>query len=250
MGVYMSERKIIDVHAHIVPEVDDGARSIKESCRLLCLAARQGITEVIATPHSIRGKSVEELKAVIEQLQKEMQHLYPEFVLHLGQENYYREELPVRLKERKALTMTESRYVLVEFDPMVSYEALYRGIHTLSSIGYLPVLAHVERYSCMRREERMSELTNKGCLLQMNYSSLQGRWYEKNVRWCRKQVTEGRIHLLGTDMHRTDFRPPMIMEALGWLEGHVDSERFEAMTYKNPLRLISYKNKEEVHQEK
>lgn len=246
----MSEKKIIDVHAHIVPEVDDGARSIKESCRLLCLAARQGITEVIATPHSIRGKSVEELKTVTGQIQEEMRSLYPEFTLHLGQENYYREELPARLREGKALTMTDSRYVLVEFDPMVTYESLYRGIRTLSSIGYLPVLAHVERYSCMRREERMSELTDKGCLLQMNYKSLQGRWFNKDVRWCRRQAAEGRIHLLGTDMHRTDFRPPVITEALEWLESHVDSELYEAMTYKNPLRLISCKNKEEVRQEK
>ncbi len=246
----MNERKIIDVHAHIVPEVDDGARSIKESCRLLSLAAGQGIREVIATPHSFRGKRVEELKAVTEQIQKEMRYLYPDFTLHLGQENFYREELPARLREGKALTMTDSRYVLVEFDPEVTYDALYRGIHTLSSIGYLPVLAHVERYRCMRREERMEELTDKGCFLQMNYKSLQGRWYNKNVRWCRRQVTEGRIHLLGTDMHRTDFRPPVITEALGWLESHVDGEQLDAMTRKNPLKLICYKNKDEVHQEK
>ncbi len=246
----MSERKIIDVHAHIVPGVDDGARSIKESCRLLCLAARQGVVSAIATPHSIKGKNVEELKAVIRQIQQEVRLFYPEFTLYLGQENFYCEELLNCLREGKALTMTDSRYVLVEFDPMVTYEALYRGIYTLSSIGYLPVLAHVERYPCVRREERLSELAGRGCLLQMNYRSLQGRWYNRNVRWCRRQVLEGRIDLLGTDMHRTDFRPPMILEALGWLEDHVDAEHLDAMTYKNPLRLISCRDREKVHQEK
>ena len=109
--------------------------------------------------------------------------------------------------------MAESRYVLVEFDPAVSYGQLMRGVRRLSEAGYWPILAHIERNFCLR-EHGLEEIFSLGCYLQMNFASLQGHWYQKDVRWCRKQVEEGRIQFLGTDLHRTDFRPPVITEAV------------------------------------
>ena len=74
----------------------------------------------------------------------------PDFQLYLGQENFYHEELTERLDQGEALTMAESRYVLVDFDPAVSYGQLMRGVRRLSEAGYWPILAHIERYFCLR----------------------------------------------------------------------------------------------------
>ena len=103
--------------------------------------------------------------------------------------------------------------------------------------GYTPILAHMERYGCLRKKGT-SELLDIGCKLQMNYDSIQGHWFSPEVRWCREQVKSGVIHFLGTDMHRSDYRPPQITEALKWLDGHIDAQQIWCITYQNALRVI------------
>lgn len=232
-------RSIIDIHAHILPKVDDGARSLKEACRMLQMAVSQGVTAVIATPHYSRRRELQHLEELVCSVQQEMRKEHPDFTVYPGQETYYHEELPARLLEGKASTMAGSRYVLVEFDPGDSYERIFRGIRALLTAGYFPILAHIERYECLRKEERLQELGSGGCIFQMNYGSLKGRLFDSDVRWCRRQVSLGRVQLLGTDMHRTDFRPPEIAEPMRWLENHIKEELLDAMTRKNPLCIIN-----------
>lgn len=233
-----SELRVIDVHAHILPGIDDGSRTMEESIRLLEMAVSQGISAVIATPHYSRHGKNADLDRLTEELRTAVHDRLPELLLYTGQETYYHESLPERLKEKQAWTLSGSPYVLVEFSPGDSYQQLYRGIRKLVSFGYIPVLAHVERYACLRQGRNLEELMGCGCRLQMNYDSLKGSFLSSETRWCRKQVLEGRIFLLGTDMHRLDFRPPDIREPLSWLEGHVEPELLRKMVHDNALRII------------
>ncbi len=229
---------IIDIHAHILPGVDDGSRTMDESCQLLRMAVSQGISSVIATPHYSRRHDMPGLEELADRTRQEFSREFPDFGLYLGQETYYHEELPQRLKSGKARTMAGSSYVLVEFDPNVRYEKLFRGIRGLLTSGYIPILAHMERYGCLKREGDLAELADSGCIFQMNYESLAGNWLQPHVRWCRRQVSLGRIHLLGTDMHRIDYRYPDITGTLKWLESHVDEGLLEDMVRGNALRVI------------
>lgn len=235
------ERKIIDVHAHILPGVDDGARSMEQSCRMLQMAVRQGITAVIATPHYSRRKELSQLPQLVGQLQEQIRKSYPDFTVYPGQETCYHEGLPERLREGKAWTLAGSSYVLVEFEETASYEELLRGIRALMNAGYRAVLAHMERYPCLRREGAMRELSGNGCVFQMNYESLQGKGIltDKEVYWCRRQVRNGRISLLGTDMHDLERRSPDIRKAMRWLESHVEEELLDDMIFRNPLHIIN-----------
>jgi protein-tyrosine phosphatase len=76
--------------------------------------------------------------------------------------------------------------------------------------------------------------------MQMNYESLAGHWFQPETRWCRRQIQEERIDLLGTDMHRTDFRPPNIRPALRWLEKNVSPEYLERLTGGNARHVIKH----------
>lgn len=230
--------KIIDIHAHVLPGVDDGARDWKESVRMLMLAASQGITEVVATPHYSRRHEIHGVKELAEELTRRIQKFYPEFRVHSGQELYYHEELTERLKQGKGQTLAGGRFILIEFNPSVSYRSLFQGVRKLQMAGYKPVLAHIERYGCLR-QAGLEDLISGGCFLQMNYDSLCGRFYQSEVRWCRRQVEEGKIHVLASDMHRMDYRPPEIENALGWLERHINPERLEQMLYQNPFEIIN-----------
>ena len=102
------------------------------------------------------------------------------------------------LKQGQALTLEGTRCVLVEFDPQEAYHSLYQAVRKMTMARYIPVIAHVERYFCLREGKNLEELVQCGCRLQMNYSSLEGNGiWNREVRWCRRQVLEGRIHILG-----------------------------------------------------
>lgn len=232
---------IIDVHAHIIPGVDDGARVMRESVRMLKLAAEQGVVGVIATPHYSRRHVLNGLKERAADVQKAIRETYPDFFVYPGQETFYHAELAERLKAGEAYTMANSRYVLVEFDPSVPYRELFQGIRKLVSSGYHPILAHMERYVCLRKAGT-EELRSCGCKLQMNYESLQGSWFSSETRWCRKQVEQGVIQLLGTDMHRINSRPPKITESIKWLENHVSPDYIDRLTRRNALHIIRNEN--------
>ena len=161
------------------------------------------------------------------------------FSIRMGsQETYYKEELLRDLENGRALPLNGSRYVLVEFDPSVPYQNLYRGIRQLLSAGYVPIVAHMERYRCLREERNLQDLRRSGCLLQMNYDSLNGSIFQAETRWCRNQVKKGYIHLMGTDMHRIDWREPKIQEALKWLENHLDEEMLRRLLRTNAIKVL------------
>lgn len=231
---------LIDIHAHVLPGVDDGARTTQEACELVEQAAKAGFRAIVATPHYSRRRGAEGCAEAAEELRK----VIPSgFEIYLGQETYFHEELVDNLKAGKALTMAGSRYVLVEFDTGVSFQALSRAMRRLLTAGYVPILAHMERYACLREEKNLDGICRSGCLLQMNYESLEGHWFGSEVRWCRKQVLEGKIHFLGTDMHRMDYRPPQITKAMEWLESAVTRKKLSRhllknMTYRNAEKML------------
>ncbi len=174
-------------------------------------AYRQGIKTIIATPHYRQGQDIEQLKELTGILRHEAQKLDPGYGIFLGQELMDSEEIVKELRSGRALTMAGSSFVLIEFLPGVSYSRLYQRLRQLQSAGYIPILAHAERYACLREEGRLGELKESGYLIQMNYRSLTGSMFNRNTQWCRRQILKENIHLLGTDMHNTGARAPHTM---------------------------------------
>lgn len=229
---------IIDIHIHILPDVDDGAADWDETRWMLQCAYEQGIRSLIATPHYSRHQDVERLRQFAGRLDDEAKRIDPDFQVYLGQEILYFDSLVERLKEGHALTMAGSRHVLVEFMPEVPYKKLYQAVRSVLMAGYYPIIAHVERYRALREEGQMEELAETGCRMQMNYRSLQGGVFDQNARWCRRQVQAGRIAFLGTDAHHRDHRTPEIAKSLQWLESHVGEAELGDMTGGNALEVI------------
>ena len=235
--------EVIDIHCHIIPGVDDGSSSMEESVRLLKDAYRQGVRSVIATPHYSRRSQNAGRHAVQEQLRTELEYMVraeidPSFSVYLGQEAYYHEDLPERIREGFCWSMTGSRYLLVEFDVRSDYETIFRGLRSIRNEGYSPILAHIERFPSIRRKGGIEEIRSLGVRMQMNYESLEGSVFSSEVRWCREQVRSGVIDVMGSDMHRLDFRPPNITGGLNWMRKHLDADEFRRLTLDNPLRII------------
>ena len=218
---------LIDVHAHILPGVDDGAKSMRETSEMLEMAWEQGIREIIATPHYVCGGnrcSAEEVREIVRQVQEEARAIDPEFYIYSGNEVLYFGSMTEDLREGRILTLGDSRYVLVEFYDNVSYREIFQAVRQITMAGYGMVIAHVERYSCLREKGRLDELARAGAFLQMNYGSLEEGVLSADGRWCRRQAAEGRIHLLGTDMHNMGRRAPRAAAAASWLVRKVGEE--------------------------
>lgn len=229
---------MIDIHAHILPGVDDGARDWEESMAMAQLSRQQGFCRIFATPHHSRRKGCGRLKELAGELQKRIEERVPGMSLILGEELYYYDDLVEDIKARRALTLGGSRFALVEFDPVISYETMYQAVRKMNLARFVPVIAHMERYLCLRRAENLEELMKCDCRMQMNYSSLLGKGvFNRDVRWCRAQVLGERVHYLATDMHRMDYRTPEVGEALKWLNRHVDEKRRSALVYDNAARI-------------
>lgn len=231
--------RIIDVHAHILPGVDDGAADWEEARWMLACAYKQGIRTIIATPHYSRRQETGRLRELARQLDAEAKQIAPDFKILLGQEILYFDSIVEALAEGQALTMADSRYVLVEFMPDSSFHKIFQAVRRLLVSGYHPIIAHVERYGAMRDEAHMQELIRAGCYLQMNYRSLQGQILDRDTRWCRRQVLERRIHMLATDMHNKNARTPEIAKSLRWLSDHIDESQLTYMMEKNAGRILS-----------
>ena len=227
---------MIDIHSHILPGVDDGASSMKESLHMLSMARRQGITDVFATSH----------------YSKAFPNRDPEKLRRLRDELMSRANRPVKgpdgkisvirlLEEGKLLTLADSNYVLVEFMPSVPYSEICTAVRNLSRAGYAPVVAHAERYRCLRKGKRVEELIDLEALIQMNYRSVSGDWKDSTARWCKDNLKKKNIHFMGTDMHNIGNRMPDTKEAMSWMRKHLDSTYLKQITKENALRIAEDK---------
>ena len=180
--------EMIDIHAHILPGIDDGARNWEETGRLLEAAWAQGVRHIIATPHFSRKTDMEQLRQLKAGVRELAHRKGLELEISLGQELRYFEELPLYLEQGRALTLAESRYALVEFKPGDGFQTIRRAVRELVQYGFIPVLAHAERYLCLRETGRTEELVQSGACLQVNAESLTGGLFDRTAAWCLKEI--------------------------------------------------------------
>ncbi len=224
----------IDIHAHILPGVDDGARDWNEADRLLSLSYDQGVRHIIATPHFKIDQDTKLLRHLSMELELRANAISENYHISLGQEIMYFESVLDYLDSGKALTLAGSRYVLVEFEPSASFHKIKRAVRQLVQASYLPVIAHVERCVSLVQDERAGELAGYGAYLQMNAGSLAGGWLDRRSRWCRKSLQKGLIHFLASDMHNMQNRAPNLNGAVSWIERHAGEETADQTARSNP----------------
>lgn len=234
---------LFDLHSHILPGLDDGARDLEETKKLIDMAYEQGIRHIIATPHYIKGENYytrDQLLECFEQVKKMEAIIHPDLELYLGHEIFYSISIIDDLKAGEIQTLNGTRYVLVEFSNHISYRELQQAMRNIILARYNPIIAHMERYECLfKHSERVRELQKMGVYFQMNVGSVIGGFFDRRVRECRKLILEGDIQLLGTDMHSIKHRPPRMAEAMEWINKKVPDELRKKLLYENPIRVLN-----------
>lgn len=199
---------MIDTHSHVLPGIDDGSKSFKESLDILRGLAKQGITELICTPHYIAETKQISTRAKNEKLLKELQTKADEqeinIQLHLGNEIYIDRDIAKFLRTKKISPLSgQGKYLLIEL-PMSGEFPQYEDIFIdLQQKGWKIILAHPERYQTTKKDyDIITNLHKSGILFQCNLGSFIGQYGRHAQKTARKIAKDNYIFCLGTDIHR------------------------------------------------
>ena len=231
---------IIDVHCHIVPEVDDGAKTLEESKQMLQIAYDEGIRTIIATPH-FRSRmfecSMEKRKSQYEKLKEVAKNIGEGMTIIFGCECYADSGLIERLETGECGTIGNTSYVLTEFSERRDFAYVRHMVYELICNGYEPIVAHVERYEYLKREH-IEELISLGAKMQINAESIIGKEGRKVKKFCKMMMKEGFLSFIGTDAHGSKDRPPEIASCAAYIEKKMGRDYAKRILVDNPLEII------------
>ena len=197
---------MIDTHSHILPSVDDGAKDIVETFRILNEACDAGFTDIFATSHYIEGEyefNKTDRKYIIDAIMQKVNDEGLNINIHIGAEGYISNDLPDLIKEGVVPTLGESRYVLFELPLRAKVMYTDEVILKLTKMNLIPVIAHPERYELIQDDPGIAiDWIEAGALLQCNYASIIGRYGNTAKETLYKLLDANAVHFLGTDNHR------------------------------------------------
>lgn len=235
------KKMIIDVHCHILPGVDDGAKNPQVTRKMLEIARSEGIDAIIATPHFESGMTPEFLARragamrITEELAAEFD---PEIKIYQGNEIFYGESAIEALDRGEAKTINGTDYVLVEFPVYAEFGYIEKAIRNIMYAGYKPVIAHIERYEGMSKKHQVEELSNHGVLMQVNASTLTGAMGFGIKHYVFKLMKAGLIDLIGTDAHGVNRRRPEMREAIRVIDKKFGVAYRRLLCEANPERML------------
>ncbi len=236
---------MIDFHSHILPNIDDGSRSIEETFNLIKEAKNVGFNAIVSTSHYMENyyeTNVPEREVWINAIYENLQVKNIDIRLYLGNEIYLSENIIKLLEEGKASTINDTSYVLFEMPLNAEPLNLYDIVYEMIQCKLVPILAHPERYSFVQKDpELIYDLIQKGVLMQANYGSIIGQYGEKAKMIVKKFLKNNMIHFLGTDVHRQNTIYPRIPECLAEINSLIGEEKLEELSNENPL--LALKNK-------
>ncbi len=233
---------MIDIHSHIIPNVDDGARSVEETFNILKEAQEAGFTDVILTSHFLLNyyeTNAQELIFWKEKLQEVLKKQGTKINLHSGMEIYITNQMEELLENKKILTLANSRYMLIELPLATNVKYFDYVVYYLEAKGIKPIIAHPERYKCVQKDpDIVEEYIEKGCLIQCNYGSivnLYGREAEKTIKTILKR---NQVHFLGSDVHRENGTYLIILDAIKKIRKIIGENKINELTTINPKKIL------------
>ena len=236
---------MIDIHNHGLFEVDDGASSKEEAVRMLQDAAEQGITAIVLTPHYRHGMfkyQTELVDAHFAELKKEAEKIGIE--LFLGCEYHVNSRIIEYLQQGRCHSMADGKYVLTEYSYETEYAYIVEWTRILLRNGYIPIIAHAERYECIfKQPQRVDELIRYGAYVQLNADSVLGKVGLRLKLFCGKVLKENcECIIISSDAHDLKLRMSRLKQCYDYVERKFGSETAELVFERNPGCVAGMKN--------
>jgi len=229
---------MIDIHCHILPGIDDGARDWETTLEMCRLARQDGVTHIVATPHANYEYQYDRTAhlALLDQLRARV----PELSFSLGCDfhlSYDNVEDARQHLDRYAIG--ETRYLLVELSEYSTFNVA-QTLYQLQAAGLLPILTHPERNPIIvSQPELLDQLASAGCLFQITANSLTGFWGKRAQQFCVEMLRERMVHFIASDAHGVKNRTPVLSQARDAAARIVGPAEAEKLVAANPAAVVS-----------
>lgn len=233
---------MIDIHSHILPSIDDGAKTLEDSLEIIKELVSQGVTDIIATPHYVDEtiysspltKNLELLKELKEKIKAENIKAR----IYLGNELYISNRIKELLEDGEITTLANSKYLLVELpldEEFPNYEDI---LMDLMNSGFKVILAHPERYRLAKDDEEFLENLHKmGVLFQCNMGSINGKYGSEAKKLVKRLAKNKMIFAFGSDIHHPN-RNDFIVRARKKLAKYYDKNELNKVLVINPSKIL------------
>lgn len=233
---------MIDLHMHVLPGVDDGAPDIETSLEMCRIAFESGVEGIVATSHGNLDPplTTEKYKRVYRLLKQELQNHKIPVSLYTGMEIFMDGDAVSRLENTELLTLNGTRYVLVEFDFGEDLWMVNEYIQMLLEAGYIPVIAHAERYFFVQEHpEEVFRWVERGCVIQGNKGSFLGAFGKRERDTAFSLLEHNLIHVVSSDAHGTKKRNPDMRNIRRFLEENAGAKTRQLLLRINPAKILS-----------
>ncbi len=234
---------MIDLHSHVLPELDDGAKNLDEAVRLCSLGRINHLKKIVTTPHfNALGdidNFIRQRDTKLELLRNALIEKKVDIQLYAGAEVFVDDDIFFS-QNLKKLTINNSRYLLVEFDFFEpKFKDISQYLTEIYNMGLVPIVAHPERYAYFQHDyDAINELASRGVLFQLNAGSLASRDGREEFELAYEMAYKGVASFIATDAHSLYNRPNDIGEMLREFPQDIDPSHMERMLVKNPQRVI------------
>ncbi|MGN0160210.1 MAG: CpsB/CapC family capsule biosynthesis tyrosine phosphatase [Lachnospiraceae bacterium] len=240
------EEGFVDLHTHVIPYTDDGASDSDTALWMLTQAYEEGTRTLVATPHFHPAKVRCDEDAVYQnflQLKEEASKRVPGIRLEYGREclcNYaFLEALE---KNANDLSLCHTSYVLVEFNVTDEFTYIKNAVRRIQMCGYIPVIAHVERYLCLSQSmDYIEDLFDMNVILQVNAMSVTGAHGRFTQKLVMKLIKKGFVHVVASDAHSTGRRNAGMKEAVRMVCKKFGETKARELFIENPYKIIEGK---------
>jgi protein-tyrosine phosphatase len=231
---------VVDVHSHILPEVDDGPKTWDVAAAMVRAAAADGITHMVATPHANDRYAYDreysrELVVHLQQLAGDALKIGLGCDFHLSYDN-----LQDAMVHPARYAIEGTRYLLVEFSNYSIPRQIMDSFLKLGDAGMTPIITHPERNPILRENlQLVVEWVGQGCVVQMTGSALTGSWGERTRRAALWLLEHHAVHVLATDAHDMGNRPPVLSTARDAAAAICGEDVAEALVETNPRAIVT-----------
>jgi protein-tyrosine phosphatase len=230
---------MIDLHSHILPGMDDGARDMETALHMADMAVQSGVSAMVVTPHCVSDR-VEQVRDRLAELRSAVRAERIPIRLYSGMEIFGRPDTAALLREGRLLTINGSRYPLIEFAFDTDGDEETAVLQSVIRAGYIPLVAHPERYRCIQEDpEQVNLWARMGCRFQVNRGSLLGRFgpEAREVAWAL--AGRGFATVVASDSHSATRRTPWLRDVWELLEQRLSPAAAMWLLEENPRRIIN-----------
>ncbi len=236
---------MFDIHCHILHGVDDGSGNLNDSIEMAQLAAESGTNGIVATPHcNIPGMFDNywnaELNARLQKLGKALNDKRIPVEIYPGQEVFLSKNFETHLKNHEFITLNNSRYMLVELDFRIDKATAISRLEKLISYGYVPIVAHPERYGfVIENYAVLNKVRSLGALVQLNGGSLTGD-FGAYIKRTADNIMKNRLaDFVASDAHSQYSRTPNLADIHEYICENISYDYADILLKTNPMRAIN-----------